>query len=422
MRTHHLFIFSYCLLTCGYSQQIDTDFSRNGLLLFKELGMVSSHIIDFDVIEENKINVLYETDAKKNMVRLFKNGTKDIQFDITSSNLDNQNTIPIALGAKSDGSVLVLSNYWNGYSWMISVNGFYGDGSVNANFGSSGVYKKNILDNLDDNYGQYIYASSRDEIIVVAKIKGVNTSKKEEKIAILKLSDIGETLSSSLYDDHHFTLNCSAMENDYLLLAYSESVNNGQEQEQATYLAGFDSEQMASNNLYCLTIEEDYQSFDHIVLSNSNLYTSQIENESEGIYRIRKYGEKGNLDISFSDSGEMGYSSDIYNTDFVVNEEGEVFVISQSLDSELEILIKKLSSNGIVDTTYGVNGVASVLLKYPILDLHKIRLDKKSELYISGSMSIEGDSYGFITKLKLNVQQLKKEKLEKFIDNFFSKE
>ncbi|WP_299245827.1 hypothetical protein [uncultured Aquimarina sp.] len=420
MRIYHLFIFFYCLLTSCYAQQIDIDFSRNGLLLFKELGMVSSHVIDFDVIEDDKINVLYEADAKKNLVRLYKNGTKDIEFNITSSNLDNQNTIPVAMSAKSDGSILVLSNFWSGHSWMISINGFYEDGNINNEFGSSGVYKKNILDNLDDNYGQYIYASSSDEIIVVAKVRGFSPSKKEEKIAILKLSDIGETLSSSLYDDHHFTLNCSAMEDDYLLLGYSESVDNGEEQ--STYLAGFDSRQMASNNLYCLTIEEDYQSFDHIVLSNSKLYTSQIENETEGVYRIRKYGEKGNLDTSFFDAGTMGYSTDIYNTDFVVNQEGEVFVISKSLDSEFEILIKKLLSNGDIDTDYGADGVASISLRYPILDLHKIRLDKKNELYISGAVGIDGDSYGFITKLKLNVQQLKREKLEKFLDNLFTKE
>ncbi|WP_299213649.1 hypothetical protein [uncultured Aquimarina sp.] len=420
MRIYHLFIFFYCLLTSCYAQQIDTEFSRNGLLLFKELGMVSSHIIDFDVIEEDKINVLYEADARKTLVRLYKNGTKDINFDITSTNLDNQNTIPVAMSSKSDGSILVLSNFWSGHSWMISINGFYEDGSINNEFGSSGVYKKNILDNLDDNYGQYIYASSSDEIIVVAKVRGFNPSKKEEKIAILKLSDIGETLSSSLYDDHHFTLNCSAMEDDYLLLGYSESVDNGEEQ--STYLAGFDSNQMASDNLYCLTIEEDYQSFDHIVFSNSKLYTSQIENETEGVYRIRKYGEKGNLDTSFFDSGKMGYSTDIYNTDFVVNEKGEVFVISKSLDSEFEILIKKLLSNGDVDSDYGVDGVASILLKYPILDLHKIRLDEKNELYISGAVGIDGDSYGFITKIKLNVQQLKREKLEKFLGNLFTKE
>ncbi|WP_299257416.1 hypothetical protein [uncultured Aquimarina sp.] len=420
MRIYYLPIFFYYLITSCYAQQIDTDFSRNGLFLFKELGMVSSHIIDFDVIEENKINVLYEADTKKNLVRLYKNGTKDIKFNITSSNLDNQNTIPVAMSAKSDGSILVLSNFWNGHSWMISINGFYEDGSVDNRFGHGGVYKKNILDNLEDNYGQYIYASSSDEIIVVAKVRGSSISKEEEKIAILKLSDIGETLSSSLYDDHHFTLNCSAMENNYLLLGYSESVDNGEEQ--STYLAGFDSSQMASNNLYCLTIEEDYQSFDHIVLSNSKLYTSQIENETEGVYRIRKYGEKGNLDVSFFDSGKMGYNTDIYNTDFVVNEEGEVFVISKSLDSEFEILIKRLLSNGDIDIDYGVNGVASIFLKYPIIDLHKIRLDKKSKLYISGAVGIDGDSYGFIAKLKLNVQQIKREKLEKFLDNLFTKE
>lgn len=318
--------------------------------------------------------------------------------------------------------MLVLSNFWNGHSWMVSVNEFYEDGMMNVGFGSSGFYKKNIMDNFDDNYGQYIHASSTDEIIVVAKVQhfNINSATKKEKIGILKLSGVGETLSAGLYDDHDFTLNCSAMDNDQLLLAYSESIDDGKEQ--ATYLASLDSDQMAYNKLDCITIEENYQSFDQIILCNEKLYTSQMEDDSEGVYHIRKYDVDGTRDTSFYDSGKMSYSADIYNTNFVVNKKGEVFIISTSLDNELEILIKKLLDTGEVDPSYGINGETAIYLKYPILDLGKMHLDDKDELYVSGSMRIDGGSYGFISKLKLNIQQLKREKLEKFLDNLFKKE
>jgi len=94
------------------------------------------------------------------------------------------------------------------------------------------------------------------------------------------------------------------MEDDYLLLGYSESVDDGLEQ--ATYLVGFDSNQMTPDKLDCRTIEEGYQSFDHIVFSNTELYASRIENEAEGLYPVLKYNSNGNLDESFYDSGEMG--------------------------------------------------------------------------------------------------------------------
>ncbi|WP_299606404.1 hypothetical protein [uncultured Aquimarina sp.] len=422
MRIHHLFVFIFLLAGYSYGQQLDIDFSRNGLLVFKELGSESSHIIDFDVVAESKINVLYEADSKKHLVRLYKNGKKDTDFSARTGSFNNEYTIPVAIDSKEDGSVLVLSNFWNGHSWMVSVNEFYEDGMMNIGFGSSGFYKKNIMDNFDDNYGQYIHASSTDEIIVVAKVQhfNVNSAAKKEKIGILKLSGVGETLSAGLYDDHDFTLNCSAMDNDQLLLAYSESIDGGQEQ--ATYLASLDSDQMAYNKLDCITIEENYQSFDQIILCNEKLYTSQMEDDSEGVYHIRKYDVDGTPDTSFYDSGKMSYSADIYNTNFVVNKKGEVFIISTSLDNELEILIKKLLDTGEVDPSYGINGETSIYLKYPILDLGKMHLDNKDELYISGSMRIDGGSYGFISKLKLNIQQLKREKLEKFLDNLFKKE
>jgi len=101
---------------------------------------------------------------------------------------------------------------------------------------------------------------------------------------------------------------------------------------------------------------------------------------------------------------------------------GEVFIVSTSMDSNFEILIKKLSSNGDVDISFGDEGMASIVLRYPIKDLTKIRLDQDNGLYVSGNMNIAGDSYGFITRLKLNVRQLKKEKLDKFLDKLFVKE
>ncbi|MBQ4820444.1 hypothetical protein [Aquimarina sp. MMG016] len=420
MRIHSLIAFC-CWLSYSYSQQIDANFSRNGLLVFKELGMVSSHVIDFDVLEENKINVLYESDAKKKLVRLHNNGAKDIEFNITRGNLDNENTIPVAISSKLDGGVLVLSNLWDRNKWMVSISNFYENGSIDEGFGSRGVYKKNILNNLDDNYGQHIYVSSKDEIIVVAKVREFNPIQQNEKIAILKVSDVGETLFSNVYDDHYFTLNCSTMKDDHLLLAYSESIDNGLEQ--STYLVGLDSDQMTSNNLDCFIMDEDYQSFDHIVAANMSLYTSYIQDPSDNLYQVRKYNSSGNLDESFNDSGEMSFSADIYNSEFVVNDVGEVFVVSTSLDNEFEILIKKILNDGSPDITFGDNGEASVFLKYPIIDLNKIRLAEKNGLYVSGAMRIEGDSYGFIARFKLNLaQQLKKERLEKFLDGLFSKE
>jgi len=419
MRIHIVFLFLFGVIIPGHTQEIDINFSRNGLFLCKELSTLSSQIIDFDLTDEHKINVLFEADSRKKLVRLHKNGKKDIQFRITKSTLDNENTTPVAINSKPDGSVLVLSNFWNGRSWMISVNEFQENGNINHGFGRRGGCKKSILNNFEDNFGQNIYASSNNEIIVVAKVQQSNRKEERECIAILKLSDMGKTLSSSLYDDHYYTLNGSTMEDDYLLLAYSESVDNGLEQ--STYLVGLDSHRMRSNNLHCLMIEENYQSFDDIILSNTELYTSQIQDESEGVYHIQKYDESGSIDESFIDAGDMGYNTDIYNTDFVVNQKGEIYIVSASLDNTFEIIIKKLLNTGEVDPTFGENGVASVFLRYPINNLHKIKLDQKGGLFVSGSVNMDGESFGFITRLKLNVRQLKKEKLEKFLDKLFVK-
>jgi len=402
----------------NHAQQIDTEFSRNGLLVFKELKMGTSTIVDFELSEEGKIHVLYECDGAKHLVRYHKKGSKDILFNVTERDLNNQNTVPVGIRSKSDGRILVLSNFWNGKRWMISISEFFENGTINTAFGEKGVFKENVWNGLDDNYGQYIYASSKDEIIVIAQIDQSNLSEKNSKIGVLKISELGKPISSNLYDDHFFTLNCSTMENDYLLLAYSESVGDGVEK--ATYLAGMDSDEMITSNLNCQIIEEDYQAFDKIVLLDNELYASQIGSDIEGLYYVNKYDVNGNLDLSFADDGKMSFSTDVYHADFVVNKKGEVFVISTSLHHDYEILIKKLLPNGKTDLDFGEKGTASIFLKYPIIDLNKIKLTTKDELFISGSMRVEGDSYGFITKLNLNIQQVKKRaQIEHFINNLF---
>ena len=103
----------------------------------------------------------------------------------------------------------------------------------------------------------------------------------------------------------------------------------------------------------------------------------------------------------------------------MVGENGEVFVVSKSLDNDFEILIKKLNSDGSMDDTFGVDGIASLALRYPITVLDKLQIDPKNLLYIAGDMSIEGSSYGFITRVKTDVLQLKKQKLDNFINNLF---
>lgn len=417
MKTNFLIAFFCCLFFDISAQTIDPNFFRTGVRVFKQVGMESSNIVDFDVLEEGRMNVLYASEGQKHLVRLQKDGFDNVTFKTQDSNLGDKYTIPVAIASMTDGSVLVLSNIWNGFSWMVAINKFYDDGTIDQSFGRSGLYKEKIVGGLEDNYAKHMYISLQNEIIIVAKVNQFDLSKEKERIAILKVSDIGTTLFSDLYDDQDFTLNCAAMDSNRLLLGYSESLDDGQDQ--ATYLVGLDSESMQSNSMDCFSIEAGYQSFDHLVFTDDALYASYIQSDIDNLYSIRKYNSQGLLDESFRTSGVMHFDADIYATDFVANKKGEVFVVSLSLDSRKEMLIKKLLPDGGEDTEFGINGVATISLNYPISELNKIQLDTDHGLFISGSCDIEGSSYGFITKLKLNVEKVKKEKLDKFLDNLF---
>lgn len=398
-------------------QQIDQEFARDGLFLFKDLEMDSSQLIDYHLTEKGEIYALYESDIKRNLIRLLKNGHKDITFNFTSDILNSEGTTPVAMSATSDGNLVVLSNLWNGFSWMIHINEFNETGALNPDFGRGGIYTKSILDNSDDNFGQYLYTSPRGEIVVIAKINDFSVSTTEEKIAILKLSEEGKTLSSDLYANRCYKLDCSAMQDDYLLLAYSGSTDD--EIDRATYLAGLTGDKMESQNLHCLSTDGDYETIDHIQVKNSSVYISQLKISAEALYPVRKYDLNGNPDDSFKDIGRIDGTADLYTTNFVVGAQGEVFVVSKSMDDDFEILIKKLNSDGQVDGTFGTDGFATLTLRYPITELNKLQIDPENLLYIAGDMTIEGNSYGFITRVKTDVLQLKRQKLDKFINTLF---
>jgi len=416
----NFFTLLLCTLCIPISaQQIDEKFARNGLCLFKELGMNTSRIIDYNLTDNGELYVLHLSDDNGNLIRLLKNGQKDATFNFTSAILNNEGTTPVAMSATPYGTVVVLSNLWNGLSWMIHINEFFEDGTLNTQFGRGGIYTKSILDNSDDNFGQFLYTSPNGEIVVVAKINDFSVSTTEEKIAILKLSSEGRTLSSDLYANHCYRLDSSAMRDDYLFLAYSGSTEN--EVDHATYLAGLSSERMERQNIHCLSVEGDYETIDHIVLTDAAVYISQIKTNSEALYLINKYDVDGNQDKTFRDIGQVDGNADLYDSNFVVNKKGELFVVSKSLNDDAEILIKKLKNDGTIDETFGVDGIASIMLRHPTITLGKMQIDENDLLYIAGEMSIDGNPYGFITRIDTSVMLLKREKLDKFIRNLFVK-
>ncbi|GAA3514831.1 hypothetical protein GCM10022393_30960 [Aquimarina addita] len=408
---------AFCIHFSVFAQKIDVNFAKNGVLVFKELGMFSSNIIDFDVLDEHKINVLFESDVNRYLVRFNENGTRNVVFDTSHNTITHELINPIAMSSAIDGGVLVLSDVWKENNWVLTIRKYQDNGYLDQSFGVEGLYENNILDNQDNNFGQHMYMSSKGEIIIVARVSQFHMVKETEKIAIIKVSESGITTSTKLYDDHHFNLNCSTMRNDQLLVAYSESMDNGAER--ATYIVGLDSNNMDSNPVDCLNIDSEYQFFNKLVIANGHIYASNIKSDLYNLYNIRKYDMEGNLDEAFKNLGEIDFNADIYNTDFVVNDIGELFIVSTSLDNEQGIIVTKLTNRGEIDRSFGDNGVTTVFLKYPITGLHQLKLDAKQDLYISGTMDILSGSFGFITKINLNSQVLKRKQLDKFIGELF---
>ncbi len=410
-----------CFAISSYAQKIDANFGRNGLITFKELGMESSQIIDFDIVEEDKLQVLYESEADRHFVKLDQKGKKQFVFDIDSTYVGNYDNTPVDMVTKSDGSVLVLSSIWEEENSIVAINQFNWDGTIDTFFGEEGAYKQKITEGEEDNnYGQQIHVSTDGSVMVVAKVSQVEEFEEVEKMAVLKVSDIGETMSTHVYPQTNFVLNATTMVDDHLLMGYAETINDGEPN--LAHLERIDSQQMLQRKLDVRKLDASYQSTDQLVVANDKIYASHIQDDEKIVYTIRKYDVNGIKDTAFKGEISMSTSADIYTSNFIVSERGDILIVSTNLDNAQHVLIQKLFKDGSVDTTFGKKGIASLKLKYPVEDITKIRLDDNQGLYISGNMEIMGSSYGFITRVKLNFQKLEGEQLEEFINELFTED
>lgn len=428
MKTNFFLYIWCCFGLTVYAQKIDASFARNGLYVFKGTNMPSSSVIDFNLLENNQVNILLGSEEKTFLIKLNPNGTYQRIFNTTpvaiqnnidaldlNHELEDQMIIPKAIYTAPNGSILMLSNKWKENNWITSVNKYLENGSLDTSFGSMGQYENNFSANQDDYLSKNMYVSSQDEIIVVTRVLHFENQKEVEKIAIQKISELGIAKSTKYYDNNHFKLNCSTMLDDQLFIGYSEPVEE-KDKSVASYIVKSNDKDSIPDPVARLSIDTEDQYFRNIIVTNSNIYASNIQSEIDNLYVVHKYDSNGSPDASYKNSGEIDFDADIYSADFVVNQQNEVFIISTSWSNEQEIFIKKLLSNGEIDHTFGSDGIAKISLNYPVAKLGKVRLDTNGALYISGDMSIWGSTFGFIAKLKLNVLTFKNKKLEAFID------
>ncbi|RZT00162.1 hypothetical protein [Aquimarina brevivitae] len=416
----------YCIISLftvlcfhAYTQQLDDSFSRDGIWILRNPEMTSSQIVDYKLTTDHKLIVLHQSEIKRSITRLLPDGQRDEQFSFDYQLFDNAGTTPVAISTTADNDIVVLANLWNGTTWVINIHTFDAMGELNTQFGQNGSYIKSLTKDQYDNYGQYLYTTANDDIVVVAKINDFSVSTTEHNIATLRLSKYGKTISQGVYANRCQQINSAAMQDDYLLLAYSETQED--ELDQTTRVASWQTDQSYHQELHCLSSEEEFSATDQIELSKNNFYIAQIISDAEALYRIGKYDLNGNRDTSFTDNGHIGGDSDIFNSRFVVTPSGEIFVVSMSLDNEFDIHIKKLNVDGTIDDVFGTHGIATIRLNNPVEQLHKIRLDTQNRLYISGNMAVGGNSFGFIARVKPDVLQLKKQKLDDFISTLFTK-
>ena len=83
----------------------------------------------------------------------------------------------------------------------------------------------------------------------------------------------------------------------------------------------------------------------------------------EGDFAIARLNPNGGLDSSFSGDGKLtlGYGApNEFGTGVAVQQNGRIVVMGSDADLNRDFVVSRLNADGTVDTTFGVNGTATV--------------------------------------------------------------
>lgn len=336
---------------------LDNSFGSGGIVTM-DINNANDVMKSIVVQADGKIIVAgYSSDVTSDrfcLVRLNVDGTKDNSFGNNGvvTTAFNYTSLASDIALQSDGKIVVAGHTWNGTENAFAIVRYLSDGTLDVAFGNAG---KVIVDFPSKNAVATTLRIQNDGKIITAGTVYVLSKNDFSEFAIVRLNNDGSL-------DANFGMNG-----------------------RVTTSAGLGNR----NGINSIAIQNDGK----IVAGGFSDY----------FFTLARYHTNGSLDASFGINGLIKTS--IPNaTQGIINDielaaDGSIFAGGFSIDSLSDFTIAKYNSLGVLDNTYGTNGILVLPISAEQDGISDILLQADGKLLAAGS-AVENGVFQFaITRL-----------------------
>ena len=298
----------------SYSQNynLDPNFGNSGMVISNFLNYDNDYYeyqtYDFEILSDDSIILLASSNDTTYLVKLSTNGDLDTSFG-TNGYLDlglNVNTYLNYIDKTTDNKILLTGEYGTYPNRVLYKEKRLEDGSLDTSFANNGIFTSPIAGNptLLENNDLFTFENEENNAINYLKIT--------------KYNDYGNTLDTSFGTNGITLTNIADFENHIQKKIFLD------------------------NNLYVFTYAYENNQYNYYVIS---------------------YTLDGDLNTNFGNDGVVNYytSSDYKGVISKIKNDGKLLF---AISNDTYCYFKQYTTNGILDNTFGNNGIATNSIDY----------------------------------------------------------
>lgn len=360
----------------GFSQTLDTSFGTNGKAIFSNLSGISS-LRSLAIDQNNNIYIGGFLDSGASsyfkVVGFTNNGALNTSFGANGyagNQTANFRGNGIGLNVQNDGKILLTGTTNDGSADNNSaVLRFNTNGTHDTSFGNQGISIVNTVN------GDYDIALSA---LVLSNGKILVGGDALDDIEIFLLNTDG-TLDTNFGNNGKVIIDTQGRSNGFVSMIKDEAGNIfvlgtditgdfSRADILITKLKADGSLDTSFGNSGIVTTGEPADSdfpYKLFISSDGNLYVSgnYIDSNDNSAPFIRRYSSNGILDTSFGTSGLMLINelNSLFVNSVIVNQEEETFYVGGSIfDESFKGAFSKIEKDGSINTEFGTNGIVEI--------------------------------------------------------------
>lgn len=377
-------------------------------------GIVSTNILE---LNESATDVLIQEDGKILMLgsgekllatkgialqRLNKDGSTDSEFGengkVLTTNFD-YDAIGISCAIQADKKIIVVgkaTHLSDKISSLMLVR-YDSNGDIDFNFGKNGFVILKTNNNVIP-YDMTLYTDGK--IVVVGTLEIQNIT-----YGVIYRFNADGTIDNSFSVDgvqsiYYFDLNvasCVKVQSDGKILVGGHA-GGSSKYVSALYLNRYNQDGSLDSTFdktfffFNPPIPKTEETFEDLLIQKDGkivILSTYLDTMDQRYIILRRFEQSGKIDLIFADSGiqKTKVSYYTYATKFNIQTNGKLLVAAFTFNSS-QAIIQRYLSNGILDNTFGVDGIDKISIKDKAAILNQIAIQSDGQIIGVGTLYI----------------------------------